>query len=85
MRKDRKIWLPVLMVVFAGFQIFGIDAGRAIASSIRRDTTAVKPVIDSFNSQRDSFAAVGDSITVAVRDSIAVAARDTLAANDSVE
>ena len=43
------------MVVFAGFQIFGIDTGRAIASSIRRDTTAVKPVIDSFINPRDTI------------------------------
>ena len=96
MRKDRKIWLPVLMVVFAGFQIFGIDTGRAIASSIHRDTTAVKPVIDSFINPRDTIR-IPDSLEfkdpfkykyyIALRDTATWrATRDSvLASGDSLE
>ena len=74
-----KIWVPVVLVMIAAVQSFGIDAGRAI--SMRRMADSLMITMRQDSAYLD--AAIADSLG---NDTIAViAARDTIVVPDSLK
>ena len=69
----KKIWLPLLVVAFAGFRLFGTDAGRSVP--VRRSADSLERLL-----RTDSTATVADS---AARPPINPA--DTIRIPDSLE
>ena len=83
-----KIWVPLLLVILAAIQSFGIDASRAVglkrltdslAHSNLADTTSLKDSIAPTDSVPDSTA-TSDSIT-----DLFLTARDTIKVPDSLK
>ena len=88
-----KIWFPLVAVVLAGVQSFGIDAGRAtgmrmLADSLlavrSEDSSSVDVSLPdtSFNPLSDSLSAVYDTI---MKDTVVLTARDTIVVPDSLK
>ena len=74
-----KIWVPTLLVLMAGVQSFGIDAGRAAGLKMLSDSLMTSRLNDS----SDVSIAVSDSVLPEIADSIIpLTAKDTIIAPD---
>ena len=62
----KKIWLPLLVVAFAGFQTFGIDGGRSVP--VRRTADSLESLLPSDS----SVAIIKDSVTTTGIDSLSL-------------
>ena len=76
-----KIWVPLMIVMLAAAQSFGIDAGRAV--SLRRLTDSL--ILSRIEDSSAVNLPVPDSTVAAVSDSILTSARDTIVIPDSLE
>ena len=76
-----KIWVPLMIVMLAAAQSFGIDAGRAV--SLRRLTDSL--ILSRIEDSSAVSLPVPDSTVAAVSDSILISARDTIVIPDSLE
>ena len=83
-----KIWVPLLLVILAGIQSFGIDASRAVglkrltdslAHNNLADTTSLKDSIRPTATEADSMAVADCTIT------LILSARDTIVVPDSLK
>ena len=69
-----KIWVPALLVLVAGIQSFGIDAGRAVGLKMLSDSLMTNRLNDS----SDVSVAVPDSVVPAIADSLLPEILDTV-------
>ena len=83
-----KIWVPLLLVILAGIQSFGIDASRAVglkrltdslAHNNLADTTSLKDSILPTANEPDSTAVADCTVT------LILSARDTIVVPDSLK
>ncbi len=83
-----KIWVPLLLVILAGIQSFGIDASRAVglkrltdslAHNNLADTTSLKDSIRPTATEADSMAVADCTVT------LILSARDTIVVPDSLK
>lgn len=87
-----KIWFPLVLVIFAAAQSYGIDAGRAVSLRRLADSLASAMVQDSSHI-KDSIIQIADiadtvSVDSTVTDTtvkIVLTARDTIKAPDSLK
>ena len=74
-----KIWVPALLVLMAGVQSFGLDAGRAAGLKMLSDSLMTSRLNDS----SDVSIAVSDTVIPEIADSIiSLTAKDTIVAPD---
>ena len=78
-----KIWVPMLLVLTAAVQSFGIDAHRAVRLRGLADSLALTRIEDS----TDTGIAVADSLTAdsLTLDTLFLTARDTIKVPDSLQ
>ena len=88
-----KIWVPLLLVLIAALQSFGIDASRAVRLRSLADSLALTLIQDSLQTDSTAIDSLGiDSLaldtlaldTLAI-DTLVIAARDTIKIPDSLQ
>lgn len=80
-----KIWVPLLLVIMAGMQSFGIDASRAVGLKRLADSLALNNLADT-TATADSLSPALDSIVShdTVTD-LVLTAKDTIKVPDSLK
>ena len=90
----KKIWLPLLVVAFAGFRLFGTDAGRGVP--VRRTADSLESLLSADSSAAvlkdsvipagaDSLGLAEDSLRTSLSDSIVSKADSVVAPSDSLD